>query len=84
MTRVQIRSQEVLSSKSHTIIMNECFLLASFSFYAKLYLVNAAYLREAAKFDITRGYTADISLNRTVLKGITTGLVRRNFVLRVQ
>ena len=39
---------------------------------------------EAAKFEITRGYTADISLNLAVLQGITTGLVRRSFVLRPQ
>ena len=39
---------------------------------------------EAAKFEIARGYTADVFLNHTVLQGVTTGFERRNFVSRIQ
>ena len=35
---------------------------------------------KAAQFETTRGYTADIVLNLSVLQGVTTGIVRRNIV----
>ena len=38
MTRVQLQSQEVSSSKSHFTTVDECLLLAGFAFYAEMYL----------------------------------------------
>ena len=35
---------------------------------------------KAAKFEIARGCTADVFMNRAVLQGATTGLVRRKIV----
>ena len=39
---------------------------------------------KAAKFELARGYATDVFLNSTVLQGVTTGLVRRIFVVRIQ
>ena len=48
MTRVQLRSQEGSSSRSHSAIMNECLLLANFAFYAEMYEGDTAYYRESS------------------------------------
>ena len=39
---------------------------------------------KAAKVEIARGSTSEVSFNRTVLQGATAGLVRQHFVSRIK
>ena len=67
MIRVQL-PQEGSSSKSHSAVMNECLLLATLLSTQKCTREIQRTSGKAARFEIARGYTADVLLNRTVLQ----------------